>query len=150
MPTYNLKLSFALSYNSAELTEDYFRRPSDEAAGTPQATSGTELPSVPDVQFTFIGRYNFEFIGMDAYSQLAYSYTDESWNDLFLANRELQDSYGITNLALGIDHETWSINLFANNITDERAELFRNDTDRDKRITTNRPRTLGIRFSQKF
>lgn len=148
--TNNWRLQLAYSYNDAELTEDYFRTPSDRAAGTPQAPDGTELPFVPDIQYTAISRYDFKIGSLNSYFQLDYSYTDESWNDLFLSRRQEQDSYGIVNLALGVQQDNWSIDLALRNATDERAEIYINDVDLDDRITTNRPRSISVSFSQRF
>ena len=39
---------------------------------------------------------------------------------------------------------------FVRNITDERANFYYNDQDDIPRITTNRPRNVGIRVSYKF
>jgi outer membrane receptor protein involved in Fe transport len=46
--------------------------------------------------------------------------------------------------------ENFTVELFGENLTDERAELFVNSLDTDLRITTNRPRTLGLRVSWDF
>jgi hypothetical protein len=35
-------------------------------------------------------------------------------------------------------------------VADERAEIYRNVNDYDARITTNRPRTVGVRLGYKF
>ena len=41
----------------------------------------------------------------------------------------------------------WKVELFAENMTNERAELFINDQDDTMRIATNRPFTLSLRVS---
>ena len=48
------------------------------------------------------------------------------------------------------DASPGTLELFAENLTDERAELFINSLDTDLRITTNRPRTWGVRVSYDF
>jgi outer membrane receptor protein involved in Fe transport len=40
--------------------------------------------------------------------------------------------------------------FFIRNLTDERAQLYFNDQDDIPRISTNRPRNMGVRVSLKF
>ncbi|MEQ9003575.1 MAG: TonB-dependent receptor [Pseudomonadales bacterium] len=150
MATERLQLSLSYAYNDAELVDDYFRTPADEAAGTPQATDGTDLPFTPDHQYTALARYDMRMGAFDTYLQATYSYTDDSYNDLFLSRREKQDSYGVLNLGAGISRDSWSVDLFVKNATDERAEIWRNAVDLDNRITTNRPRSVSLSFKQRF
>jgi iron complex outermembrane receptor protein len=67
----------------------------------------------------------------------------------------LQPSYNIGDLRFGLDHNNWSMQLFINNITDERAVLFANPYEFDyyygrSRVTINRPREFGVRWIQRF
>ncbi|QIB64600.1 TonB-dependent receptor [Kineobactrum salinum] len=71
---------------------------------------------------------------------------------------ETLDSYTISSLRVGLDLDTWSAAIFADNLTDERAELdfVSNSGLRDgvpvtfNRYTVNVPRTIGIRLSKHF
>jgi iron complex outermembrane recepter protein len=54
------------------------------------------------------------------------------------------------NFSAGINFERFSVSAFLNNAFDERAELNRNAATYDERITTNRPRTIGIRLGARF
>ncbi len=66
-------------------------------------------------------------------------------------NRFLQDSYENLDAAFGVRaSENWTVELFGENLTDERAQLFINSLDTDLRITTNRPRTFGLRVSYDY
>ncbi|MBT4520523.1 MAG: TonB-dependent receptor [Halieaceae bacterium] len=146
--TQELTLSLAVSLNDAELDEDLIN-------GTDlEAPDGSALPFVPETQFSAIGRYDTELAGYNAYAQAAWSYTGSSWNDLRIDNRIRQSSYDLVNLAFGISKDNWTLDLFVDNATDERTELSRNDpgypSDIDTTINTNRPRTYGIRFGQRF
>ena len=42
------------------------------------------------------------------------------------------------------------VELFATNVLDEQAEIFINTAQADQRITTIRPRTLGVRLRTRF
>ena len=50
----------------------------------------------------------------------------------------------------GIDRDAWGLEVFVRNATDERGEVFVNGAAWDKRITTNRPRTFGLRTRFRF
>jgi len=53
-------------------------------------------------------------------------------------------------LAFGMTVNDTDIELFVRNLTDERANLYYNDQDDIPRITTNRPRNMGVRISRNF
>lgn len=65
-------------------------------------------------------------------------------------DRFKQDSYTTVDASFGLREEHWGTELYVENLTDERAELFINTLDNSKRITTNRPRTVGLRVSYDF
>jgi outer membrane receptor protein involved in Fe transport len=153
--TDQLNLSVAGSFNKAELEEPYWRSELDREAGEPPlAPKGTEMPFVPEVQLTTIGRYNMDFFRFPGYVQAAVSYTGESWNFLEVDDRLKQDAYTLVNLSAGIENDNWTLDLFVNNATDERAQISVYEPSYpsalDSRTVTNRPRTIGIRFGQKF
>jgi len=56
----------------------------------------------------------------------------------------------------GIDEDNWALELYIQNLTDERAQLgrFAECTPQtcgvDTYILPSQPRTIGLRFSQKF
>ena len=170
----NNTLTFAGSYNNAELTTDFWRNPSDEGAidedtGLPipfNAPEGTPMPYVPELQLTGIWRSNFDVGSMPGFFQAAASYTGSRWNDLDTLNvpaRQEMDAYTLVNLSAGIQRDTWRASFFVNNVFDERAQIDINDPGYGTDIAgydhppghvwttaTNRPRSYGIRFSQRF
>lgn len=155
LATDRTNLSIAASYNKAELEESYWRTSADRDAGDPpRAPKGTEMPFVPEWQFTGIGRQDFDFGSFPGYAQIAVSYTGASWNNLEIADRLRQKAYTLVNLSTGIQTDSWSLDLFINNATDERAQISRYEPSYastiDSRTVTNRPRSIGIRFGQKF
>jgi outer membrane receptor protein involved in Fe transport len=141
-------LSLAASYNSAELDEDLINGTELEAA------KGAELPFSPELQFTTIGRYETVISGFDAYAQAAWSHTDDSWSDLRTDFRLKQDSYDLVNLSVGIAKDNWTVDLFVKNATDERPEISRfnpgYESTVDTTTNTTRPRTIALRFGQRF
>ena len=63
------------------------------------------------------------------------------------SERRKQDAYTTYDAALGVAKDAWKAELFLENFTDERADLFINTQDDIRRVTTNRPRTVSLRFS---
>jgi outer membrane receptor protein involved in Fe transport len=138
-----------LSYNQAELTDDF-----STIARDPEfvyAEDGRALAHVPEWKATLGVRYDAQLSGnRQAYGQLNWTYTDERWNLLARQSEqppELMDSYQTVDLRVGMDFgESWGAEVFATNLTDEHAEIFRNSGYYDPRVTTIRPRTLGLRL----
>ena len=71
-------------------------------------------------------------------------------SSIVAADRRDQDSYTTVDVAFGLARSAWSAELFIENLGDERAQLFFNVQDDVPRITTNRPRTMGLRLSYDF
>ena len=140
-------LTFAASYNKAELDGDFFVGTTDP---DPAAPDGTDLPFTPNLKYTISTRYNFAMGDHDSYWRAAWNWTDKSWNDLFVSDRVSQASYGILNAGIGTQIGNGNLELFANNLTDKHAELTRYNRAGDNRVTTNRPLTIGLRYWQRF
>ena len=166
----NNTLTFAGSYNNAELQTDFWRLPSEQEAGLPpNAPAGTPLPYVPELQLTGIWRGNFEIASMPSFFQAAVTYTGERWNDLDVTNvpaRQQMDAYSLTNLSAGIGKDNWTAAVYVKNAFDERAEIDINDPGYGSAPQvvntlgrppghvwtqgTNRPRSYGVSFSYRY
>lgn len=68
----------------------------------------------------------------------------------FRAARYVQEDYTFLNAAIGFDKDNWGVELFVNNLTDERAQLNINAADFTPSVVTNRPRTFGVRVSYDY
>ena len=75
---------------------------------------------------------------------------DPSTGQTFLNGRYVQESYSLLNLAVGVQKDSWSAELYINNVADENAQIFITTQDYHPKVTTNRPRTIGLRFSYDF
>ena len=64
--------------------------------------------------------------------------------------RYVQDSYVFLDLAFGVERDNWSAELFVDNVADKRAELHVDTLQYVPKVVTNRPRTIGLRFSYDF
>ena len=75
---------------------------------------------------------------------------DSNGDSRFRAGRYEQEAYSLVNVAFGVERDGWSAELFIDNLFDERAQLNVNATDYTPSVTTNRPRTVGLRLSFDF
>lgn len=57
------------------------------------------------------------------------------------------DAYNTVSLSIGASKDDWRLEIFADNLTDERAQTYKSGNDGELRVTTNRPRTIGMRVS---
>jgi len=162
----NNTLTFAGSYNDATLQTAFWRDQVDEEAGLPpNASKGTPMPYVPKWQLTGIWRSNFDIGSMPSFFQAAASYTGTRWNDLDTLNVpaiQKMDDYTLVNLSAGIDKDNWTLTFYVNNLFDERAQIDIEDPGyvvppglqrppgHKWTQVTNRPRSFGIRFGQRF
>ena len=149
MITDNWSITGAASFLDSTLTSDYRRNPSSPE---PDAASGTDLPRVPDVKFNLTTRYDFM---QDWFVQASYMYTGKSTNTLFdggSAQNELreQPSYDVLNTALGLQRDTWTAEVYVQNVTDERGVVWINAVNWDTREQVNQPRSIGVRWRQSF
>jgi outer membrane receptor protein involved in Fe transport len=158
LPIDGLLLTAAVAYNEAELSEDFVLIPTDPTnSRSLNAPKGTPLPFAPEWKFNLSARYDFNLGSFGSYAQIVYAYVDDSYNDLFVFNgdsintdRQKQDSYENVNASLGLGRNTWNLELFVTNLTDERAEISRDTQAYGTYITTNRPRTIGLKLAMRF
>jgi iron complex outermembrane receptor protein len=123
------------------------------------APSGTQLPTTPRFKANLTGRYEFPMAGFEAHLQASLVHNDSSRSALLPAEAEVlgpQDAYSLVDLAFGVEKESWSAVLFVDNAFDERASLYRY-SECDVAICGGivygvqlRPRTVGLKFAQKF
>ena len=136
-----LQVSVAYSDNEATLKENYSYK------GAVAARAGQDLPFTPDTKYTLNIYYDHSDT---AFGQINYVKTDSMWNDLFYDDRESQDAYGIVNASWTLVRDNKLIQIFAENLTNEAAELYINSEDIQRLTTVNRPRTIGVKFSWKL
>jgi outer membrane receptor protein involved in Fe transport len=138
LPTDGLTLAAAWSFNDTEMT----RVPPNVSD---LAGPGSRLALAPDLQYHVSARYDWSEANFAPYAQVVYAYTGDQYSSIVVDNRFLQESYDTVDASVGMHMENWSLELFGENLTDERAQLFINSLDTDLRITTNRPRTFGVK-----
>ncbi|MFB0979284.1 MAG: TonB-dependent receptor [Alteromonadaceae bacterium] len=83
----------------------------------------------------------------DVYSGVNYQGSN---GQTFAGGRYVQDSYVVANLSFGVTNDEWKAELFIDNLTDKSAVLYIDTQQFTPKVVTNRPRTIGFRFSYDF
>jgi iron complex outermembrane receptor protein len=123
----------------------------------PGGALGSPLAGAPHFQGNIRARYELSFNGYEAFAQIGAVHQSHS----LATTNQLSDPQGNSTAydlpafttydgALGVGKDAWLVQVFGENLTDTRAELYANYAQWYKAITVSRPRTIGLRFSYKF
>ena len=148
-PTDQLTIGGTVGYTHSEVVE-----------GIGGFTTGAPLPNTPEWTFNAFGEFRAPVSSrFDAYIRADVSYVDEQVTLAFTDNQTtgvMVDSYATGNLRFGLDTDDGrGVDLFVNNIWNERAQLGRglagngNNLD-SNRFTISRPRTFGVTVRGEF
>ena len=147
-----LDVRVGVGYDNARIT----------AQGRSSQTVGSPVREVPKVTATAAGTYAFGLTAsLDGFVSADYSYIGSSLSSISSLTSPLsRPSYSILNLRVGVRHDHDELSFFANNLTDERANLgdinpvsyVRHDDQGNilPRVAVSRPRTLGLRYSHSY
>jgi iron complex outermembrane recepter protein len=160
LPIDSLTLTSSGAYNDAQLTQDYCGAVGvTSCPGAAEAPKGTQLPITPKWKINATARYDFTVLGIKAHVEGSAVHESGQWPDLRIAQRSIlgeSQPFSTFDFNTGIDEDSWAIELYIQNVTDERAQLGRfaectpQTCGADTYILPSQPRTIGLRFSQKF
>jgi len=131
---------------------------------------GQKLPNIPELQGSLWATYSWpvNFVrGGEMFLRGQYSYTGETHTRLDMKDEStplptfFNDAFGIGDLRFGLvsPNGGWQVDLFVNNVTDERAQLWQGaalgawnwgrsgEYEHGHSIYTVRPREYGLRVS---
>jgi outer membrane receptor protein involved in Fe transport len=179
IPMHGLTLNAALAVTHAALTANYCGWPDpsgqpatncpqavddpstpwDETA-PPKAAVGARLPVVPDVKATLTARYEFPIArSLMAHLQGSVTGQTDSASSLQSADEKklgTQAGFVTADFSFGFQSDAWDLTAYVDNAFDKREDLYDHVAcaiatcgDRPY-IGTNRPRTIGLKFGQKF
>ena len=174
--TDRLLVSAGVTLLDAQLTEDFCENldadgnpltldecfEDDPYTGNPVlrgVPDGTDLPLVPKYKANLTGRYGWQLGSLDAHVQAAFMYQDDNRSALVVADEVVlggpNGAYGLADFSFGVGSESWNVELFVTNAFDERADLTRfaqcdEGICPHPYIVTNQPRTVGLKFGQRF
>ena len=164
--TDNFRVSAASAYYNAELTSDYFEI---DANGDTiiSAPDGSQLPITPEFKGNVIARYDFPVGEFEAHLQGALTYEGSRPSELVPAENEFKNgdipSSTVLDLTAGIGRNSWFLELFVKNATDEDAPLYIGQEcaiiafvpgvpacGQQTYGLRRQPITFGLKFSQEF
>jgi outer membrane receptor protein involved in Fe transport len=96
------------------------------------------------VQYT----YPKEVAGGQLYGRFQWTYTGNSLNGIGAAT--LQPAYQLSDVKVGLEADDWEVYAYVDNLFNERAILFDQESAPPGTITINDPRSWGIGFSKSW
>ena len=118
---------------------------------TNDVVAGSELAFAPGFQANIRARYEWDLAnGWLAHAQPQLVHSDDSVSDVIEINKVDLDGYTMAHFSTGVSSDMWRVELFVDNLTDERAEMSNNFVFDRERVTVSRPRTWGVRVGVDF
>jgi len=138
-----LQISGAFSVLDTEIT--------DVLLPTSDVVVGRELAFAPEFSGNLAARYVWETgNGNSRHLAAQVTYTGASRSDIIEMNAGDIDSSMVLNVSTGMSRDNWSVDVYADNLTDERAEISNNFVNDRNRLTVIRPLTIGLRLGRNF
>jgi len=107
---------------------------------------GSDLAYAPPFQGNLRARYEWDLSDtLEAFIQPQITYSDSKFTDVVEINKLELDSYTVADLSVGVKAEQWRVEIFGENLTDERAQISGNFGNDRARLVVNRPLTVGVR-----
>jgi iron complex outermembrane receptor protein len=150
-PLPDLKFGFAGSYQNAYLSHG--ATPEQFALNPTLGQTGESLPEIPRLQFSTNLEYT-HLVANDVLGVLAANLTYRGKTDAYFVSNTLNvplHSYSLLDLRMGVETGPWSVNLFARNATNKRAEITALAAEGNPLyFFTVRPRTFGLNVTRTF
>ena len=138
-----LVLSGAFSLLDTEITKSL--------VPTGDVIVGSDLAFAPGFQANFTARKEWGTkSGNTGHWQAQVNHSRASDSDIMEPNRAQQGMYTLANIRAGVSNDSWTAEMYIDNITDERAELSNTFVFDRQRIAVIRPLNLGFRYKVKF
>jgi outer membrane receptor protein involved in Fe transport len=154
LPTDDLLITASAAFYDSELKNDYKNND-----GSINAPKGTTLPITPKFKGNIIARYGFNLGSFDAHVQGALTHAGKSRARLRLADYNIigdSEANTMVDLSAGLSKDNYSLELFVQNAGNEDAALYKTSNCADSVCGVQaygirpQPRTIGLKFTQKF
>ncbi|MBY8337910.1 TonB-dependent receptor plug domain-containing protein [Alteriqipengyuania sp. NZ-12B] len=138
-----LTFSGAFSILDTEITE--VLTPTDDVE------LGSDLAYAPNFQGNARVRYQWALSNaLDAYVMPQVTHSSSKYTDIIKINRWQLEGYTTFGLSAGIEADRWNVEIFGENLSDERAQIAGDFYYDRPRIVTNRPLTVGLRVGYNY
>jgi iron complex outermembrane recepter protein len=116
----------------------------------PYGTPGSTLAESPPFQGNLRIRYEFDWGVYHPFVQVGGQHQAHSHSATGYVQNYDQAAYSTYDAFAGVSKDDWTAQLYCENMTDTRADMFTSNSQQVMAITVNRPRTAGLKFSYKF
>lgn len=149
----------AAAYTDAKITKNLCATadPTFTCGGSPVSPAGTRLPITPKFKLSSTARYTAEMGNSKPYGQINVAYQGSASGDVRVAQALLLGelpAFTTVNLALGIEWDSFNVELYAANVFDERGQSSRfvqcGQCYQRPYVVPIAPRTIGLRAGTKF
>ncbi len=126
LPTERLRISVAGAFYDTELKDDYCNFTAGVCTQV-LAPKGTALPTTADFKGNLIARYTFPIGRFDSYVQGAVAHNGKRSADLDQTVAPIigdLPAWTTLDISAGIQSDTWAVDLFISNATNEDAPLY--------------------------
>ena len=138
-----LILSGAFSLLDTEITKSL--------VPTADVVVGSDLAFAPGFQANFTARKEWgTSSGNTGHWQAQFNHSRASDSDIMEPNRATQASYFLANIRAGVSNDSWTAEMYIDNVTDERAEISNTFVFDRQRVAVIRPLNIGLRYKLKF
>jgi outer membrane receptor protein involved in Fe transport len=160
--THGLTVTASAAWNSSEVvkTLSLVNPTTGQPINTvnPFGTLGSPLSQSPPFQGNIRARYEFRVNDYNAFWQVAAQHQAHSYASTEHVNTTLQGAtlafddpaFSTYDAAAGVSKDAWTAQVYAENLSNTRADLVSDYSEWVKTNTINRPRTVGLRWSYKF
>ena len=154
--THGLTVTASASWNSSNLTNSpYLYQPNGQAIqipgqANPFGVPGTPLAQSPAFQGGIRLRYEFELGQYNAFWQIGGTHQAHALSATGNIQTYDEAGFSIYDASMGVSKDAWSGQIYGQNLTDTRANLFENGNQFITAETINRPRVIGLRLGYKF
>jgi outer membrane receptor protein involved in Fe transport len=118
---------------------------------TADVVVGSDLAFAPGFQANFTARKEWgTSTGNTGHWQAQFNHSRASDSDIMEPNRATQASYFLTNIRAGVSNDSWTAEMYIDNVFDERAEISNTFVFDRQRVAVIRPLNIGLRYKLKF
>ncbi len=159
LPIDNLLISASTAFYKSKLKSDYSNFNAAGQVVSVNAPAGTSLPITPKFKGSLIARYKFNLGEYDAHVQGSVAHSGSAASRLKISDNAIIgdiEANTTMDLTAGVEKGSYAVELFVQNLTNENAALYKTAECAESVCGVQaygvrpRPRTIGIKFSQKF
>ncbi|HEY3653463.1 MAG TPA: TonB-dependent receptor [Steroidobacteraceae bacterium] len=158
--THELTVTGSASWNSSNLTnapsllsttgQPIIIPQVGTVGGSAFGQTGSPLAQSPPFQASLRARYEFAVGDYKAFWQIGGTHQAHSYSATGNITTYDQASFSTYDASMGLAKDAWAAQLYGQNLTNVRANLFENGNQFITAETISRPRTAGVKFSYKF